>query len=760
MDYKGLTYAQVEERKREGRVNQTAELQKKSGLQIFSSHLFTLFNYLNFFLAVLVIMTGQFRNMLFMGTVFFNTLIGHFQEYRARRSLEKLRVKTAPKVHVIREGKEETIPGVDVVQGDFLVLRSGDLIPADCAVVEGTLLVNEAMLTGEQDSVEKDSDDMLYAGSSVYSGNAVVKALKVGNDTYAAEVMKGVRKEKRQPSRLRDALNFIIRTVTFLLVPLGILLFAKQYYLSMTPRDDAILGTVASMVGMIPEGLVLLTSIALNIGAVLLARENTLVQEMYSLETLARVDVFAADKTGTITTGKMNVVKLVPYSKEDCENLIANIVHASKDTNPTSEALRAFFPLKEELVYTHIEPFSSKTKKTVYETSDHTYELGAYTFVTHEENADIEETIRYYAEEGLRVLTLTEDKDVLCLVILKDEIRRNAEETIRYILDQGVDLRVLSGDDPKTVGALLRQIRYPYHEEIFDCSGASDELLREMAEKKKVFGRCTPQQKEVLLGELQKKGHTVGMTGDGINDILALKKADFSIAMNSGAESVKNIANVVLVDDDFVHIPSIIKQGRRVINNIRRTATLFLTKTAMSAFLSILTLFFLGDYPFEPIQLTLVAGLCIGFPSFVLSFEPRYDLVPSSFLSEILRRAVSAGFSIALFISVLYLFREFGIVSYFSCSTMATLLTAIVLIFLIFVISRPLTPLRIGLLVIAVLGMTVAYVFCPYFFSFERLTLGEFGILAGCAIPAVLLEQFLEKSSLMKKLTEKIDTMY
>ncbi|MBQ1478280.1 MAG: HAD-IC family P-type ATPase [Erysipelotrichaceae bacterium] len=760
MNANGLTGAQVEERIRKGQINKTVFEHQKTFSEIVSSHVFTLFNGINLLLAILVLLTGQVKNMLFMGTVLINTVIGIVQEERARRSLAKLREEVLPKSTVIRDGKQTVIESEGIVLDDLLVIKAGDKMPCDGILQSGQLRVNESLLTGESDLIDKKEGDPILAGTIIMQGSARVTATAVGNDSYSAKIMAEVQKEKRLYSRLRDALDFIIKHITIILVPLGILLFLRQHYLSGLPIRSSLLGTVAALVGMIPEGLILLTSVALNIGSILLSRESTLVKEMYSLETLARTDVFAADKTGTITTGRMNLEKIENCSEKDVENILANLVRGGEDRNPTSTALEEALPVKEKLNCIRYEAFSSATKKTLFETDDHLYELGAYEFLEHHDDGHVKKDIENYMKDGLRVLCLLEDHEIIALVILKDEIRKNAEETIAYILDQGVSLKVISGDHPDTVAALLRQIRYPYADNAVDCSKLSDEQLKEAAESASIFGRCTPKQKGIILSTLQANGHTVGMMGDGINDILAIRQADFSIALASGVESVREVANVVLVDDDFAHIPSIIKQGRRVINNIKRTATLFLTKTAMSILLSVLVILFLKDYPYEPIQLTLLSSLCIGMPSFVLSFEPKYDRVEKSFLSDIFNKAISSGLSIVLSICILKILQSLGHMDVPQFETMAFFTAAGTMIYLIFTISRPLTLLRTAILILSAAGILIGYLFFRDFFSFALLQGKTILITLAITVFSIFLQNTMERYGTIRKITEKIDDMY
>ncbi len=760
MEIKGLSLEEVEKRKREGKQNIIKEVEKKTGWDILASHIFTLFNALNLVLAFFVFITGRYRNMLFMGTVVINTVIGTVQEFRARHFLNKLRITSQPQAKVLRDGKEELCSGEDIVLDDIIHLTSGDEVLVDSTILEGSIRVNEALLTGEGDPISKEKGDSILGGSFVISGSAYAIASAVGDDSYTAGILKEIRKEKRQPSRLRDALNFILKNITFIMVPLGIILFLRQRYITALPVNDSLLGTVASVVGMMPEGLVLLTSVALNVGSILLSRESTLVKEMYSLETLARCDTFSIDKTGTITTGKMKVIEYINYSDKDVTNIIANIVHASLEDNPTSLAIKKEYPLKEKIECTHFEPFSSMVKKTIFESADHRYELGAYEFLDCIKEEKIEADMKKAMSQGYRIIALSEDRHIIALFLLQDELRKSARETLKYIQDQGVDLKVISGDHPNTVSALLRQLDYPKFGNYLDCSKVTNEELKHLCININIFGRCTPEQKEIIIDTLQENGHTVGMMGDGINDILALRKADFSIALSSGVESLKDVANVVLTDDDFAHIPSIIRQGRRVINNIQRTATLFLTKTGLSVLLTICTILFLKEYPFEPIQLTLVSSLCIGLPSFVLSFEPKYSRISGSFLANVLRKSLPCSISIVASICVLRLLRHFGLMDISQFETISVFITAGSLIYLIYTISLPLTPLRISLIVIAFAGILTAYFFLPQLFSFTALGSFHLFITILMILFSILLTRLLQITKIADAFSRKIDELY
>ena len=676
----GLTDEQVNERIEQGKVNADENLNTRTYKQIVRENTLTFFNFLNLVLLILVLMVGSYKNAFFVGIIIINTLIGIAQEVRAKKTIDKLAILTAKKSIVIREGKKWTVPTEDLVLDDLVCLKTGDQVPADAKVLEGSVEVNESLLTGESDNLPKNVGDELFSGSFVTSGEACCQIIHVGKDNYAAQITSEAKEFKRHNSELKNSLNAILKVISIIIVPLGALLFYKQYYVVGNTFKDSIVSMVAGVLGMIPEGLVLLTSVALTLGALVLANKKTLVQELYCIETLARVDTLCLDKTGTITEGTMCVERVEPWSEasenndtdeiptededepdlHEIENTMANLMYVLKDQNATIDALRKRFPAKSSMTLEHIIPFSSDRKYSgaVFEDNG-TYLMGAAQFLFPEGREDILDVCQNYAEEGLRVLVLAhstqmaegtelpENLEPAALLLLTDVIREEAPDTLQFFDSQEVDLKVISGDDPVTVSAIAKRAGLKNAENYVDATTLeTEEQLEEAVAKYSVFGRVTPQQKKEMVQALQKQGHTVAMTGDGVNDVLALKEADCSIAMAQGSDAAKNIANVVLLDSNFASMPHIVNQGRRVVNNIRTAASMFLIKTMFSVMLSLLTIFFGNAYPFEPIQMSLISACAVGIPTFLLAQENNYDKIDHTFLRHVFLNAFPAALTI------------------------------------------------------------------------------------------------------------------
>ena len=714
----GLTDEQVNERIEQGKVNADENPNTRTYKQIVRENTLTFFNFLNLVLLILVLMVGSYKNAFFVGIIIINTLIGIAQEIRAKKTIDKLAILTAKKSIVIREGKKWTVPTEDLVLDDLVCLKTGDQVPADAKVLEGSVEVNESLLTGESDNLPKNVGDELFSGSFVTSGEACCQIIHVGKDNYAAQITSEAKEFKRHNSELKNSLNAILKVISIIIVPLGALLFYKQYYSVEHTFKASVVSMVAGVLGMIPEGLVLLTSVALTLGALVLANKKTLVQELYCIETLARVDTLCLDKTGTITEGTMCVGRVEPWSESllrnltedkeepdeggmlqdqeiqpenaetqnpdtgsqteadqaeitdetavlqdihEIEDMMGNLMYVLKDQNATIDALRKRFPTKTSMTPEHIIPFSSDRKYSgaVFEDRG-TYLMGAAQFLFPEGREEILEVCQKYAQEGLRVLTLAHssqmaegtelpaDLEPVALLLLTDVIREEAPDTLKFFDSQEVDLKVISGDDPVTVSAIAKRAGLKNAESYVDATTLeTEEDLEEAVSKYSVFGRVTPQQKKEMVQALQKQGHTVAMTGDGVNDVLALKEADCSIAMAQGSDAAKNIANVVLLDSNFASMPHIVNQGRRVVNNIRTAASMFLIKTMFSVMLSLLTIFFGNTYPFEPIQMSLISACAVGIPTFLLAQENNYDKIDHTFLRHVFLNAFPAAITIS-----------------------------------------------------------------------------------------------------------------
>ena len=688
----GLTDEQVNARIAEGKVNADENPNTRTYKQIVRENTLTFFNFLNLVLLVLVLLVGSYKNAFFVCIIIINTLIGIAQEIRAKKTIDKLAILTARKSVVIREGQKWTVPTEELVLDDVVCLKTGDQVPADARILEGSLEVNESLLTGESDNLPKNEGDELFSGSFVTSGEACCQIIHVGKDNYAAQITSEAKEFKRHNSELKNSLNAILKVISIIIVPLGALLFYKQYYIVGDTFRDSVVSMVAGVLGMIPEGLVLLTSVALTLGALVLANKKTLVQELYCIETLARVDTLCLDKTGTITEGTMCVERVEPYVStgrvetavtesepaesteaeaqvqvaadpafgDDINTVMGNMMYVLKDQNATIDALRKRFPAKQDMTLEHVIPFSSDRKYSgaVFEEKG-TYLMGAAQFLFPGDNEKLTEKCQSYAEEGLRVLVLAhspqkaegtdlpEGLEPLALMLLTDVIREEAPDTLAFFDSQEVDLKVISGDDPVTVASIARRAGLKNADSYVDATTlTTEEALQDAVAQYSVFGRVTPQQKKAMVQALQSQGHTVAMTGDGVNDVLALKEADCSIAMAQGSDAAKNIANVVLLDSNFASMPHIVNQGRRVVNNIRTAASMFLIKTMFSVMLSLLTIFFGNTYPFEPIQMSLISACAVGIPTFLLAQENNYEKIDHTFLRHVFINAFPAAITI------------------------------------------------------------------------------------------------------------------
>ena len=766
----GLTEAEAEARRQAGQSGALPENEGKSLREILAGNCLTLFNGLNLGLAVCLALVGSWRNMLFMGVVVANILIGTIQEYRAQKTIQQMKLLNAPTVRVRREGKDKNLRPESCVKGDLVLLRAGDQVTADAMVVEGAGSAVEALLTGESDAVEKGVNSWLYSGSYIAEGSMTAQLVYVGEESYIGRLTKEARKTARPESRMMTELKKLIRADTMVLVPLGILLFLKQILLAGHPVTEAVPSTVASMLGMIPEGLILLTSVAMAVGVIRLGKRQTLVQELAGIETLARVDILCLDKTGTITTGEMetSLIEGFEATEAETEQALARFLGAFGDEGSTLKALRRrVTPLTEKP--RAVLPFSSERKKSAATFEDGTtLILGAAEFVLGEQVPErLGARIQELASEGKRVLilagghglatreSLPEIEKIYGLMALSDQIRPGARETLSYFRKEGVELKIISGDHPETVSRLAKEAGLEGWEKWVDASGIrSREALEEACEKFTVFGRVTPEQKKQLVYALQKKGHNVAMTGDGVNDIPALKAADCSIAMASGSDAARHAAQLTLLTSDFTAMPEILMEGRRVINNITRSASLFLTKTIFSFLLSLLTLVVPGGfYPFQPIQMTLVSGLMVGFPGFVLALEPNRERIRGAFLRTALRSALPAGISVAVCAALAVILGRNGWTQA-DTSTLATLLAGSLCYLGLIRICWPLTRIRAGLLAAALAGFALCVWRMGHLFFLEPMqsvNWGMFGLLTGVGFAIFVLVDWLGKRFLAKR---------
>lgn len=666
--FQGLTQAEVEARIADGQVNAIQDSSNRSVKDIVMGNTLTFFNFINIVLLALVLSVRSYKNMLFIFIIIANTLIGIFQEIKAKITLDKLKILTVSHVDVIRDGVKKSITVSELVKDDVILLKSGGQIPADGVILDGEVDVNESLLTGESDSIHKTCGSKVLSGSFVTSGKAMCLLTEVGHDCYMEKLSSEAKQFKRYKTELQRNLDTILKFISIIIVPLGIILFAKQYWISGSTYEQAALDTVAAVLGMIPEGLVLLTSVALALGAVRLARRSTLVRELFCIETLARVDTLCLDKTGTITEGHLCVQGEESVKEDvDLEQLMGRMVAALGDENETFQALRQHYKRNQSTNTKLVLPFSSERKFSgvVFE-GEGTYLMGAYQFIFPQADPAVLEKIAEYASQGLRVLTvahspnemtdytLAEDFEIVGFVFMTDVVRKNAPDILSYFEEQGVDLKVISGDDPVTVAAIAARAGLKDADKYIDATTIhTDEEMEDAILKYSVFGRVTPKQKQQMVRLLKQNGRTVAMTGDGVNDVLALKDADVSIAMASGSEAAKNTANLVLLNSDFASLPHIVNEGRRVINNIKAAASMFLIKTGFSVLTALLTIIVGQNYPFQPIQLSVINGCAVAIPTMLLQLEPSFQKVNKHFFREVLRMSMPAAITITAMITII-----------------------------------------------------------------------------------------------------------
>lgn len=727
----GISHEEAALRIKRGQNNGSFDVKTKSIAQIFRDNIFTLFNLINVILAVFVALTGSYRNMLFMGVILANIAIGIFQEIRSKRIIDKLSLISAPKAHLIRSGEEITCAVSDIVMDDIMLLASGRQICADAVLREGECEVDESLITGESDPVMKHAGDELYSGSFVVSGTGSAQVIRVGAESYANKITCGAKYVKKQSSEMMRSINKIISTVSVCIVPFSLVLFFKAIFITQQDFNRGIVSTVAAIIGMIPEGLVLLTSLALAVSSIRLATKQTLCQDLYCVEHLARVDVLCLDKTGTITEGCMEVTDLVAIdSGFDAESALNAVCAALSDPNPTLAAIKARFSSGTSLSCTKAIPFSSAKKWSAAAFDGvGTYAIGAPSFVLSAEKfAEIKPLCEEYSSKGMRVLVLAhstqqpgenelpEDISAKAIVVLSDKVRSTAPDTLEYFGKQGVALKVISGDDPVTVSNVAKKAGLIGAENYIDAATLTDETLPEAAEKYTVFGRVTPYQKLELIKALKAQGHKVAMTGDGVNDVLALKEADCSVAMQSGSDAARNVSQIVLLNSDFANMPLVVEEGRRTINNIQRSAALFLVKTIFSFLLAIVFLIVPSAYPFQPIQMTLISALTIGAPSFLLALEPNHNRVKGSFIANVLKRAFPGGASVVIGIVLLLVAQNVFGIPQEQASVIATFITAATCFGVLFNVCRPFNRLRAAMLALLLTGFVGAALILPPLF--------------------------------------------
>ena len=748
--YRGLTKTEVEEKISQGLVNKSDQHMTKSYEDIIRSNTLTYFNIVNAVLFAIVLTTGHIKNGMFFITIICNALIGIYQEIKAKKLLEKMEIMITTKVPVCRDGEWNDIPIEEIVEGDLVRLESGLQIPADCVLLNGYLEVDESMLTGESEHVSHRTDDEVSAGTICTAGSAEAKVLRVGKACASSQIMEEARKYSKVRSELNENLNRLIRIVSVAIIPVGLILFATQYWLIGLVWQDAVLKTVAAVVGMIPEGLVVLTSIALAVSTMRLSRQNVLVQDLFSIESLARVDVLCLDKTGTLTQGSMKVDELRPlldYRKNYAEEILCSFMAAEEKPNATAQAMTEYFGKAEVFHVDAYLPFSSDRKYTAaHIMGEGTFYLGAVSFLFPKGCPAANRYLRDYTSRGCRVLVLVrskadrfaengvpDDLDPVAMIAITDVLRDNVREIMAYFQKQDVTLKVISGDDPATVSSLALQAGIPGGERYVDMSAASDDFAS-LAENYTVFGRVRPDQKKCLVEAMRAAGHTVAMTGDGVNDVPALKTADVSVAMAAGSPAAKDSANLVLMDNDFAHMPQIVDEGRRVINNISRAASMYLVKTVFSILLSVYVILLRQEYPFLPVHLTLISAIGVGIPTFLLQLEPSFERVKGAFFRPAFRNAVPAAFTVfvtAIFCLIVRFVFHITVERYYG---IFVALTGFIYLYTLYHVYYP--PTRMRLIIIPAMGVLLALllIFLPDLFSVRFELTDLIFIAAGIAV--------------------------
>ena len=731
----GLSAEQVKRRFARGENNYKVESSTLSVSEIVRSNVCTYFNLVFAVIAVLLAIVGAWSDMLFLPIIVANTCIGIIQEVHSKKVLDKLSILNAPHAVVIRDGKRQEIPADQLVLDDIVEFSAGSQIPADAKVVSGELQVNESLITGESDEIEKREGDSLLSGSFVVSGKACARLEKVGKDSYISKLtLQATKSKKGEQSEMIRSLNYLIMVMGIIIIPIGIALFVQSFIYNEGTFHDSITGMVAAIIGMIPEGLYLLTSVALAVSSVRLAQKKVLIHDMKCIETLARVNVLCVDKTGTITEPGMHVYDFSVLDGADqleISQLLADFVAAQEKDNATMEALKAHFSNGSGMRAREVYSFSSETKYSGAVMNDgKSYVIGAPEFVLRGQFAQYQEQIATYSSKGYRVLVfaqyegtldrkpLTEPVLPLCFVMLANPIRKGAKETFTYFAENDVDIKVISGDNPLTVSVIAAEAGIVGAERFVDASTLKEkEDYYRAVEEYTVFGRVTPSQKRMLVQALKEHKKTVAMTGDGVNDVLALKDADCSVAMASGSEAASNVAQLVLLDSDFSRMPSVVAEGRRVVNNIERTAALYIVKNIFSMLLAIFSVILMLDYPLEPSQVSLISMFTIGIPSFVLALEPNKELIRGHFLTNVLVRALPAGLTDFIVVSGLVIFcREFQ-VDLDCLSTSCTILVAIVGFMILHRIARPMNTGHIVMLVGVIAGWILCMLFGGSFFG-------------------------------------------
>ena len=734
----GLTTEQVKKRTEEKLTNKVPKKNVKTYRAIFFSNIFTFFNLVCLSVAAALIAVGEWKKCMFLVIILANITIGIIQEIKAKHTVEKISLVTAPSATVLRDGVKHNISVSDVVLDDIIMFDSGKQICADCILLEGELEANESLLTGESVAVKKRKGDILYSGSFVASGKCIARVDRIGEFNYTSKLATKAKEYKKPKSELLRSLNIIIRSICVIVVPLATLMFFNNYSELNHDIPKTVTQTAGSIIGMIPAGMFLLTSVALAVGVLKLAKRRTLVQDLYSIEMLARADVLCLDKTGTITDGTMKVNSVIEINKttHSINEIMGSVLTALEDNNQTSRALALHFGYSKEFTKDVVLPFSSSRKLSgVTFKNGETYAFGAPEFVLKQKDAEIESQVKEFASKGFRVILLVKcdgkiegdrlptKRTPIALITIEDHIRQDAPETIKWFKDNAVQIKIISGDNPITVSEVSKRVGVENAELFISLEGLNEQQVVEAAEKYTVFGRVSPEQKSILVKALKNKGHKVAMTGDGVNDILALKEADCSIAMASGSEATRNVSHLVLLDSNFSSMPSVVAEGRRVINNISKSSSLFLMKTLFTILISIFCLIIRREYPFNTNQILLLEYCVIGIPSFFLALQPNKEPIQGKFLSNLITQSLPGAIIFTLNVIVCYIF-DMVVGTSGQFETMASLLVTFSGLLVLFKLCKPFDVYRACVYAGMILLCTLMLALIPWsFYEYQALSL-------------------------------------
>lgn len=770
----GLNENEVAARENAGLVNKAEISTDKSVKEIIRSNILTYFNLIFFIIAVLLCVVGSFRNLTFLPVVIGNSLIGIFQEIRAKKTLEKMSILNSPHAVAIRSGRQVKISTEELVKDDVVVFSAGDQICADAVVISGNIKVNEALLTGESDEIEKVGGSSLMSGSFVVSGQCCARLVNVGEEAYIYKLTKEAKEMgSGEQSEMVKSINQIVKWMGIAIIPIGLILFYQSYWINHETFKTGIVSTVAAITGMIPEGLYMLTTIALALGTIRLAQQKVLLHDMKSIEALARVDVLCVDKTGTITEPNMTVDNVYCLNNglitpEELKGLFVDYATSAVDNNATMLAIKDYAAvlntngMYNKRTAVSVQPFSSTDKFSTITFRDGTFILGAPEFVMKDNFESVAGEITPFAEKGYRVLLLAKKADSgmtepLGFVVLSNPIRKGAVKTFQYFNEQNVAIKVISGDSPKTVSEVAKQAGIANSDKYIDASLLdTDEKIKQAAVQYTVFGRVTPKQKQKLVQALQEAGHTVAMTGDGVNDILAMKDADCSVAMASGSEAASQAAQVVLMDSDFSKMPDVVFEGRRVVNNIQRSSSLFLVKNIFSLLLSVFSAVFLITYPLEPSQISLIGMFTIGIPGFLLALEPNKNRIQGHFLKNVLLKALPAGLADVLTVGALVVCGNVFSLPKEDIATASTMLLCVIGFMILINISKPFTPIKYGILALNVTGLVLCGIFLKSLFALTSMK-SEISILLMVVFSFAGESIYRNLSKLIELLNSKLD---